>query len=104
MNDTEVRLKEIAILERAAKRIAQAVYAHPCDGFDDGFNSGIRNAALVLSELVKSIEDEIYPMTTLTENTHPSHDWHPNDDIISCVLCGCRTYNDEAKQPCEGAT
>ncbi len=33
-----------------------------------------------------------------------SHDWHPNDDIISCVLCGCRTYNDEAKQPCKGAS
>lgn len=36
----------------------------------------------------------------LTENTHPSHDFHPDDDVIACDLCGCRTYNDEAKQPC----
>ena len=43
-------------------------------------------------------------MTPLPANTHPSHDWHPNDDITSCVLCGCRTYNDEAKQPCKGAS
>lgn len=39
-------------------------------------------------------------MTRLTDNTHPSHDWHPDDDVIACDLCGCRTYNDEAKQPC----
>lgn len=40
----------------------------------------------------------------LTENTHPTHDWHPDDDIIVCDVCGCRTYNDEAKQPCKGTS
>ncbi len=40
----------------------------------------------------------------LIAEAHPSHDWHPNDDITSCVLCGCRTYNDEAKQPCKGTS
>ena len=39
-------------------------------------------------------------MRPLTDNTHPSHDWHPDDDIIACDLCGCRTYNAEAKRPC----
>ncbi len=36
----------------------------------------------------------------LTDNTHPSHDWHPDDDIMACDMCGVRTYNDEAALPC----
>ncbi len=40
-------------------------------------------------------------MKPLTANTHPSHDFHPDDDVIACDVCGCRTYNDEAKQPCQ---
>ncbi len=40
-------------------------------------------------------------MKPLTENTHPSHDFHPDDDVIACDVCGCRTYSDEAKHPCQ---
>ncbi len=41
-------------------------------------------------------------MKRLTDNTHPSHDFHPDDDVIACDVCGCRTYNGEANQPCQG--
>ncbi len=64
MNDTEVRLKEIAILERAATRIKQAIEVKPLDAFGDGFNAGLDAAVRALTKMVKSIEDEIYPMTT----------------------------------------
>ena len=36
----------------------------------------------------------------LTDNTHPSHDWQKDDDVISCDLCGVRTYNTAAADPC----
>lgn len=38
----------------------------------------------------------------LIDRAHPSHDFQPDDDVIACDVCGCRTYNHEAKQPCEG--
>lgn len=31
---------------------------------------------------------------------HPSHRFYPNDDIMECDACGCRTYNKEAKRRC----
>lgn len=36
--------------------------------------------------------------------THPSHDWHPDDDVVSCDGCGCRTYNAIAKVQCAAAS
>jgi len=38
----------------------------------------------------------------LTGNTHPSHDWHPDDDVIACDRCAVRTYSPAAKEPCVG--
>lgn len=32
---------------------------------------------------------------------HPSHRFFPNDDILECDNCGCRSYNAEAKRPCK---
>lgn len=31
---------------------------------------------------------------------HPSHRFFPNDDILECDVCGCRSYNAEAKKKC----
>lgn len=44
-------------------------------------------------------------MTThdLTEGTHPSHDWHADDDVLACDRCGRRSYNAAAKEPCVGS-
>lgn len=36
----------------------------------------------------------------ITDNTHPSHDWHADDDVMACDRCGLRTYNAKAKDPC----
>ncbi len=42
-------------------------------------------------------------MTRLIGNPHWTHDWHPDDDIIACDMCGVRIYNNEAALPCTKA-
>ncbi len=64
MTTTVNRLREIALLEHAAARMRRDVNDMPMGSFDDGVNSGIASSIGILEKMVKSIEGEIYPMTT----------------------------------------
>ena len=39
-------------------------------------------------------------MQALTANTHPTHRWMPEDDVLCCDYCGVRTYHRDARLPC----
>ena len=39
-------------------------------------------------------------MQALTANTHPTHRWMPEDDVLSCDNCGVRTYHKDARVLC----
>ena len=39
-------------------------------------------------------------MQALTANTHPTHRWMPEDDVLSCDHCGVRTYHRDARVLC----
>ena len=41
-------------------------------------------------------------MRSLTANTHPTHRWMPEDDVLSCDNCGVRTYHKDARVLCQG--
>ena len=41
-------------------------------------------------------------MQALTANTHPTHRWLPEDDVLSCDNCGVRTYHKDARVLCQG--
>ncbi len=65
-----------------------------------------------MSDLTAREEQHIYDRQILrqeslaedeTQQRHFSHDFHPDDDVIACDWCGCRSYNREATRPCEGA-